>query len=217
MREINVVKKPNGVPRHTAQGHTTSIAGFRIGVGEIAFDPDAGNFSDSELHCLVLASLGMDNGKIAKKLTMSIHTVKTHLRRAGENKGIVSQRVGYARHFFDIGVFKLTKPGESLQLTKAERPVVEEISKGKTNGEAGSAIGIVEATAKSHIARLATRTNLQGREQIVLHALVARDIGHYALYDINLTDPTAWTPDGGLIVPEPQVPLQREEMMYERS
>lgn len=217
MSEIKVIKKPQGVSRETPQGHITSIAGFQIGTGEVAFDPDAGSFTDRELSCIMLASFGMGNAEIGQKLIMSSHTVKTHLKRSVDNRGMVGQRAGYARRLFDLGIFKLTKPGESLYLTDAEHRVMEEVSTGKTNIEAGTVIGIAPSTVKSHIGRVTTRANVQGREQASLRALVAQDIGRQALYGIDLSSPDSWTPQGGLIVPEPEIPVPRGEMIYERN
>jgi DNA-binding CsgD family transcriptional regulator len=214
---IKIIRKPAGVPVRTAAGHKTSIAGFEIGGGKLGFDPDMGNFTDVELGCFMLASFGLNSKVIGSKLYISEHTVKTNFRRATGREHIPNQRAGFARHFLDKGIFRLIEPAESLCLSAREYEVVEEISHGKTNGEVAETLGIAENTIKSHVARISARGPWRGREQISLLALAAQDIGPYALQAINLASPDSWTPEGGLIVPEPIVPMPRQEMIHERN
>jgi DNA-binding CsgD family transcriptional regulator len=216
MNAIKIMEKPAGVPLRTANGHETPIAGFEVGTGLIAYDPDMAKTTDRRLGCMVLASFGLSNSRIASNLFLTANTVKTHLVGGSSNEGIPNHRAQFSRHFFDSGIFRLLKPGE-IDLRPAERKVVKQVYEDKTNEQIGKTLYLAAETVKVHVQNIGKRTGWQGREQIMLAAIVSREVGNYPIYNIDLSESTSWTPEGGLIVPEPIVPTPRQEMIHERN
>lgn len=213
---VKIIRKPNGAPIETANNHATPVAGFEINGGVIAFDPDMSNVTDRQLGCLVMASFGFSNSEIGSNLFLTENTIKTTVANGAEKEGIENQRATFARHFFDTGVFRLVKPGQSLRLTEIRRQIIKLASLGKTNNEIATDIHRDPETIKTTLSAISRRTGLRGREQMIVGALVSREIGDYPLYDINLSQPTSWTENGGLIVPEPRVPTP-QEAIHERN
>lgn len=58
------------------------------------------------------------------------------------------------------------------EISTSEYMVIQGLAQGKTNKAVAAGIGLSPLTIKSHIARITTRLNLQGREQLVALAVL---------------------------------------------
>ncbi|MDF1522446.1 MAG: response regulator transcription factor [Trueperaceae bacterium] len=62
-------------------------------------------------------------------------------------------------------------PGASEALTERERDVLRHLARGATNKAIAQALGVGEATVKTHVSNLLAKLGLKSRTQAALHAL----------------------------------------------
>ena len=65
---------------------------------------------------------------------------------------------------------KAADPPAIAELTEREREVLLEVAAGKSNAEIASTLFLAEATVKTHVGRILTKTGLRDRVQLVVLA-----------------------------------------------
>ncbi|NUL44832.1 response regulator transcription factor [Cellulosimicrobium funkei] len=103
------------------------------------------------------------------------------VRRVAAGEGVVAPEVT-RRVFRELAAASARNgPAESAQtaqqlghLTVRERDVLTQLGVGASNGQLARALGISEATAKTHVSRVLAKLGVQSRTQA---ALLARDAG----------------------------------------
>lgn len=153
------------------------IERIQLKIGSIAVCGPADAPTGQREKCAVLASLGLSNGEIGAALYLSEDTIKTHLRRAFATYDITN-RANIALTFFNNGLYQVINDGPGLELSDTEWLIVDLITKGMENVEIGTALDLSPLTVKSHIARIAKKNSIRGREEIALRALIGNQIDY---------------------------------------
>lgn len=163
---------------HLPAGRIDTI---RMGVGRIAVDTQAGQFSERMTHIAVFAAMGLTNKQILPHLRSATEsTIKTDMRLILATLGIET-RCGIARHLFTDGVFIRTVAARRVALQPTDDNILDFISHGKTNKETSELLDHSESNIKKRLVRMTEKSLWQGREQLVLAALTAGEIGNFPL------------------------------------
>ena len=146
---------------------------FQVGSAEVSVHADNHTIPIRQASCLMLASLGLDNSEIGKRVGNSKLTVKAHLA-AGFHQLQVVGRSALALSFIHHGIYQIDKLGEPLLLTPQQAAAVEAAADGSNNDEIAALLHIASDTVKVHLARARKVNHEVRREGLILRNLVSR-------------------------------------------
>lgn len=123
-----------------------------------------------ERQVLRLVVDGQTNREIARSLVVTQETVNTYVKRLYKKTGTHSRAELIGRLFREKRVPVQGGGSCSILLSMRELQVVSQLSQGRSNAEIGEALGIEEATVKSHLSRIARKLGTGRRGGMVTAA-----------------------------------------------
>ena len=119
---------------------------------------------------------GLSNEDIARRLFLSVDTVKTHLQHLRETLGARDRchAAAIAVRAGSVPLEQVDPAGLGLRpLTEREKQVLQTLADGCTNAEAGERLGLSPLTVKAHLARIGRVLGVGERTAMVVVALRA--------------------------------------------
>jgi len=156
------------------------IEAYELGDAMVVVDRQSWTAKPRESTCAVLATFGMTNREIARKIHIGESAVKDSLGKVSDSLQLDKNRAALASAMLDRGIYKIARKGNPFNITSAERNIIYLMSQGLSTHDIADTLCKSSSTIKSRIDRISEKTGWRNREAIPLAAFLSGQIGTLA-------------------------------------